>query len=187
MEHFYKNIDGFFNYQDLYSKVIGLLPNNAHIVEIGAYKGCSTAYLAVEAINSNKNIKIDVIDSWNGDDGSGRLPWSDYTNCSGDIFEIFKENLKPVWNSINPIKSLSGDAVKLYQDKSLDFVFIDGSHSYEGVKQDIENWLPKMKDHAIFAGHDYNPVSWPGVIQAVHETFDKDKIEVIVESWMIIL
>jgi hypothetical protein len=57
MEHFYQNIDGWFDFQDIYSDVIRKLPNNAHIVEVGAWKGKSTAYLAVEAINSGKILK----------------------------------------------------------------------------------------------------------------------------------
>jgi hypothetical protein len=54
MEHFYQNIQGWFDYQELYTKVINQLDNNSHVVEVGAWKGCSTAYLAVEIINSSK-------------------------------------------------------------------------------------------------------------------------------------
>ena len=185
MEHFYEKIDGFFDYDDLFTLVVNKLPNEAHIVEIGAYKGRSSAYLAVECINANKNIKLDIIDSWNGEDGTNRPPWSDYTNCSGDIFEQFKSNLKPVWNFINPIQSLSAPAADLYQDKSLDFVFIDANHHYDGVKEDILKWLPKIKDGGIMAGHDYNMHSWPGVVKAIHESFETDKIKVIKSSWMV--
>lgn len=193
MEHFYKKIYGFFDYEELYTNVIGSLPNNSHIVEIGSYMGCSTAYLAVEIINSKKNIKLDVVDSWNGEDGTGRPPWSDYgddpthnvSKPSGDIFESFKRNLEPVWSVINPIQSLSDKAADLYKDNSLDFVFIDANHHYEGVKQDIVKWLPKVKNNGIIAGHDYNPISWPGVIKAVHECFPENKIKVIGASWIV--
>jgi hypothetical protein len=33
-------------------------------------------------------------------------------------------------------------------------------------------------------GHDYNPASWPGVIQAVHEFFPTDKLTIINGSWL---
>jgi hypothetical protein len=191
MEHFYQNIYGWFNYEGLYSDIINSLQDGAHIVEIGSYKGKSTAYLAVEKINSGKNIKIDIIDSWNGEDGTGRAPWSDYIDepdkgvkkPNGDIFEEFKTNLQSVLHTINPIQALSLDAVKNYQDKSLDFIFIDGDHNYEGIKKDLIAWRPKMKDGAIMAGDDYNP-SW-GVIQAVDEFFGKDKVQVIGGQWKV--
>ncbi len=193
MEHFYTNIYGFFDYQDLFTKIVNILPNNSHIVEVGAFKGRSSAYLAVEVINSGKNIKIDIIDSWNGEDGTDRPAWSDYIAAPeygvikphGDIFEEFKENLKPVWHIINPIQSLSAPAADLYEDKSLDFVFIDANHYYDGVKEDITKWLPKIKDNGIMAGHDYNEHSWPGVIKAVNEFFDKNKIQIINGSWIV--
>jgi glycosyltransferase involved in cell wall biosynthesis len=191
MNHFYQSIYGWFNYEYLYSDVIKSLPNKAHIVEIGAFKGRSSAFLAVEAINSGKDITIDIIDSWNGVDDSGREPWSDYIDepdknqkkPDGDIFEIFKKNLEPVIHAINPIRKTSAEAVKMYKDRSLDFVFVDGNHHYEGVKQDLINWFPKLKEDGIMAGDDYNP-SW-GVIQAVNEFFGRENIEVVNSQWIV--
>lgn len=60
-------------------------------------------------------------------------------------------------------------------------VFIDGDHSYEHCKEDIEVWLPLVKSGGIIAVHDYrkedlapdpngpHPMPWPGVNQAVDE------------------
>jgi len=73
-------------------------------------------------------------------------------------------------------------ALKLCQEPSLesskripnniDLVYIDADHSYESVKADISTWLPKVRKGGIICGHDYTR-QWPGVIQAVDETFDK--------------
>lgn len=188
MEHFFQNIYGWFDYQDLYSNVIKSLPDNSKIVEIGAYKGCSTSFLAVEIINSGKNIKLDVIDSWNGENET-EAPWQSYVGAidkpTGDIFEDFKKNLAPVFHIINPVQSLSTPAAALYEDKSLDFIFIDGDHNYEGINKDLHAWRPKMKDGAIMAGHDYNPHSFPGVIKAVDDFFGKQNVNVINGSWLV--
>jgi glycosyltransferase involved in cell wall biosynthesis len=186
MEHFYQNIQGWFNYQDLYTKVVGQLPNNSHIVEIGAWKGCSTSYLAVEIINSKKNIKFDVIDTWKGTENEeGHMTDPDIIKYNGDIFQLFLNNIASVKHVVNPIQLPSNKAYTLYDDKSLDFVFLDANHAYEPVKEDIKNWLPKIKDGGVFAGHDWNLVSWPGVVQAVKESFDNSKIIVIGECWYI--
>ena len=53
----------------------------------------------------------------------------------------------------------SMEAVDQYKDESLDFVFIDGNHSYEFVFNDIKYWLPKVKIGAVLAGHDYSSES----------------------------
>jgi predicted O-methyltransferase YrrM len=62
----------------------------------------------------------------------------------------------------------TNEAVKLFEDDSLDAVFIDADHSYEAVKLDIQNWMPKVRKGGILAGHDYT-YSWPGVVRAVDE------------------
>lgn len=62
----------------------------------------------------------------------------------------------------------SCDAAPLFENESLDFVYIDGSHVYEDVRLDISIWWPKMKPGGIFWGHDYSG-NCPGVMRAVDE------------------
>jgi len=57
----------------------------------------------------------------------------------------------------------------------LDFVYIDGDHSYEATKKDIELYYPKVRSGGLVAGHDYKP-SEPGVVKAVNEFFKGKKI-----------
>lgn len=188
MEHFYDKMPGlvWFDFQEFYSMMVRELPNNSHIVEVGAYKGRSTAYLAVEVINSGKNIKIDVVDTWNGSDdfGDPNTTNPDYVNdpefieFDGNLLPIFKRNVAPVLHLLNPIQLPSTEAAKLYEDKSLDFVFIDANHRYEYVKEDIFAWTPKIKLGGLIAGHDYNHGELPGVTKAVNEIFG-NKIQVI--------
>ena len=66
MNHFYKTIPGYFDYEDVYAEVVSSAADGFHFVEIGAWYGQSTSYLAVEIINSGKNIKFDVVDTWKG-------------------------------------------------------------------------------------------------------------------------
>lgn len=171
MEHIYQNIIGWFNYQNLYTDMVKKIPDNSHIVEIGAWKGASTAYLAVEIINSGKNIKLDVVDTWKGSDNDpAQFNYDpDIKANNGNIFNIFEKNIKPVRHVINPIQLSSVEAAKLYDDKSLDFVFIDGNHGYDAVINDIMAWLPKIKNGGWIGGHDYNHPSLPGVTQAVQD------------------
>lgn len=169
-KHFYHKIRGWFNCQDLFSDIINKLPNNSHMVEIGVWRGASTSYLAIEIINSGKNIKLDVVDTWKGSDDPAYNPFKEeIAKNGGDIFSIFLKNIEPVKHIVNPIQKPSLEAVKLYDDRSLDFVFIDADHSYEAVKADILAWLPKMKIGSWFGGHDYNHPSLPGVTKAVKE------------------
>jgi len=52
-------------------------------------------------------------------------------------------------------KAFSVEAAQSIPDQALDFVFIDGDHSYLGVRSDLEAWFPKVRAGGILAGHDY--------------------------------
>lgn len=73
------------------------------------------------------------------------------------------------------IREWSWDAVKRFEDGSLDFAFIDSDHSYEGVLGEIKRWLPKVKTTGFIGGHDFgNLPRFPGVELAVREVFGDD-------------
>ena len=69
------------------------------------------------------------------------------------------------------LRGYSQDFVNSFEDKSLDYIFIDGDHSYEGALRDCELFFPKIKNGGIFAGHDW---SFDGVQKAVNEFKDKN-------------
>ena len=66
MQHFYQNLEGWFDFDDIYSRMVNGCKEPAHFVEVGSWKGKSTAYMAVEIANSHKDIRFDCIDTWNG-------------------------------------------------------------------------------------------------------------------------
>lgn len=68
------------------------------------------------------------------------------------------------------LRMTSDEAVPLIPDESLDFVFIDGLHTYDQVKKDCEQFYGKVKKGGLFAGHDYTIID--GVHRAVNEFRD---------------
>jgi len=68
-------------------------------------------------------------------------------------------------------KTTSIDAVQGFTENSLDFVFIDGNHSYNFVKEDVTEWTKRVKPGGIVCGHDYkvDKTNNYGVIEAVNE------------------
>jgi len=137
-----------------------------HFVEIGAYMGQSTCFMAQEIKKSGKNIKFDVVDHFIGSPEHQR-------DLKGkNLYQIFVNNmlLADVLWDMHVFVMDSIQASKLYKDESLDFVFIDADHSYVCCKADILAWLPKIKQGGVLAGDDYIPVH-PGVMKAVNEIF----------------
>ena len=95
-------------------------------------------------------------------------------------FDIRTKN----FNIIKKHKTTSKEFVKEIADGSLDFVYIDGDHSYDSCKEDINMWLPKIKQGGIIAGHDYLEACFMGVVNAVNETFGKPDKTYNDTSWL---
>jgi predicted O-methyltransferase YrrM len=56
---------------------------------------------------------------------------------------------------VHALRKFSFDAVADFDDCSLDFVYVDAVHDYEGALRDIVDWWPKLKPGGVIAGHDY--------------------------------
>lgn len=51
-----------------------------------------------------------------------------------------------------------GDSTKeanTFDDKSIDFVYVDADHTFEGCLRDLQAWYPKLKKGGLMAGDDY--------------------------------
>jgi hypothetical protein len=143
------------------------------VVEIGVWQGKSTTALA---LGLPQNGRLFCIDSWQGSDDELHAAHSIMQTTEGQksVFLNAMDNLFEfiVMGKVVPICMKSIEACHLFQDTfvdDIDFVFIDGSHDYLNVKQDIATWFPMTHSNSIIAGHDYG--SFEGVTKAVNEEF----------------
>lgn len=167
LAHFYRDRrfgENWFAHEAVYRRLVAATPWDGWIVEVGAWKGRSTAFLAVEAFNKSRFITLDVVDTWLGSAEHAGDP----AVQSGTLYETFLRNMAPLAEWIHPVRMPSVEAAATYADGCLDAVFIDASHDYESVRADILAWRPKVRAGGILAGHDYG-AGWPGVQQAVDE------------------
>ncbi|NBT08696.1 MAG: class I SAM-dependent methyltransferase [Chitinophagia bacterium] len=170
-------IDGWFDFKDTYHFLLSQIPDSGIFVECGAWLGKSSSYLCDIAKNTQN---IFIVDTW-----QGSLDPKDPTHITAqdtnNIFEIFLDNMGD--RKFIPIKKLSTEASKDFKDNSCDVIFIDMTHTYEQVKQDINVWLPKVKIGGYIAGHDYQK-DWPDVIRAVNEIFGSDNLLLMDTCWI---
>ena len=173
MQHIYQRPEfgeNWFTYPKLYSELVARTRDVGTIVEVGSWKGKSTAYLGVEVVNSGKKIKVFAVDTWKGSEAEAAHQNDPYVK-SNTLYDLFVNNIAPINQHgpiITPFQCCSTEAAKHFTDKSLDCVFIDASHQYQDVCDDIAAWLPKVKPGGILAGHDY--YGWPEVRRAVDDT-----------------
>lgn len=119
-------------------------------VEIGSYTGASSLMIAK---GLNKYSKLYCIDTWENDA---------MTEGNWNTYDVFSKNTQLVANKINTVKSNSTDAAIGF-NKEIDFLFIDGDHSYDGVKADVDAWFVKLKRSGVIIMHD---IGWAeGVIK----------------------
>lgn len=171
---YWEKIAGMFNFDNIYNDVIQKF-NNTIFVEIGTWKGKSAVYMAEKIKISGKNIKFYTIDLFEYTPGYG-------SNSDSFLKEV-QSNIEPVKDYINIIQGKSYEVADQFEDESIDFIFIDGDHSYLGVKKDLKSWYPKIKVGGIIAGHDYIEPSC-GVKMAVDEFFLFTGISINKSSWI---
>lgn len=159
--------EDWFTFPDLYRNMVNEFPSGSRFVEVGVWKGKSAAFMCIEIANSKKEIDFYCVDTW-----EGSIEHKEKPELS-QLYEIFTDNMRPVENYYMPIRKPSLEAVYDFKDESIDFVFIDASHEYEDVVEDLKAWWPKIKKGGVLAGHDYYPdqPTWGGVCKAVTEVF----------------
>jgi predicted O-methyltransferase YrrM len=118
------------------------LSKNNVIVEIGSYLGASSVILAIGAKQTNGHLYC--VDTWQNDAMS---------EGKRDTYGQFQTNTNNLTKWITPKKGYSEDIAREFLDK-IDLLFIDGDHSYDSVKNDLDIWLPKLNENAWVIMHD---------------------------------
>jgi predicted O-methyltransferase YrrM len=139
------------------------------IIEVGVWKGRSTVLMA-----HHTRGHIWAVDNFRGSTEDGRPELTEGVVDEQGTYKAFRRNVHPYRERITLVRMDSRDAALHLFGKhgpAFDFVFIDADHSYEGVKADIDSYLPLVQDGGTLAGHDYGKDHFPGVTQAVNEAF----------------
>lgn len=135
----------------------------ATMIEIGSFMGESTALFAERF---EKVIAIDPFKVYDkkSTDIIGKFTEKDWVQTQSKFEQTVQTH-----PNITHIKKTSDDAVLDITEK-VAFVYIDGTHSYEQVKKDIENYAPLITLGGYIGGHDYVK-GWSDVIKAVDAVF----------------
>lgn len=157
--------------------MLDFLRKEKHQDLIGAEIGVLHGINAVNILNNLSIKKLYLVDPY--------ILYKEYKDIRAPVFGYCKRDadarLKPFLDKIVWLLKFSSEA-KLEIPDELDFVYIDGNHAYQFVKEDIENYFPKIKKGGIIGGHDYTPAPAPepsnfGVRKAVDEFVLKNNLK----------
>ncbi|MGA2248217.1 MAG: class I SAM-dependent methyltransferase [Verrucomicrobiota bacterium] len=115
-------------------------------VEIGSARGKSACFVGLALKRNGRGVLYAI-------DPHTTTNWNDSTSV--DTFPIIQANLRQagVAEQVEIVRKTSAEAAKGW-NKKIDLIFIDGDHSYEGVKADWELFLPHLKPFGMVVFHD---------------------------------
>jgi predicted O-methyltransferase YrrM len=143
------------------------------ILEVGCWMGRSTIAMAC-----NTPGVVYAVDPWTGNPETEQ-----YVAEQGGrewLRAMFDKNINAAgvskWVVPVMLPSVQAATESFLSRHRFDLIFIDGNHTYESVKADIECWSKLLRPNGVLAGHDYGNPPWEGVIKAVDELVPKFRI-----------
>jgi predicted O-methyltransferase YrrM len=142
------------------------------IVEIGSLRGKSSCFMAAGVRFGGKMAKIHCVDLW-----TLGGPTQQKNHDKQEIFESFKKNIEHFGfrDIIRQHKIGSVEFAKKWggENDGIDFLFIDGGHTYEACLADYEAWREFVKPGGWIAFHDYQDMH-PGVMRVIDEVVSSE-------------
>jgi hypothetical protein len=139
-------------------------------VEVGVAQGSFSWELITNGME-----KLYSVDAWKElpQTGDGGFPqsWHD------DNYEMAKEKLSEFGDKSIILRGISHEMATLIEDNTLGLVYLDGDHSINGVRTDLEAWYSKLVVGGVIATHDYESPAY-GTKQAFEEFAKNNGLEI---------
>jgi hypothetical protein len=127
--------------------------SNGKAVEVGVFKGKFSKHIL-----SNWDGTLYMVDVWRPL-GQEYLDASNHAEHVTAYFDTMN-NISGFEDRGIMVRADSKIASNMFDNESLDFIYIDANHAYDYVKKDIEFWYPKLKWGGFLLGHDYINLDW---------------------------
>lgn len=162
---------------DVLRSLAAEVPADQAIMEIGSYKGMSTAHLATGSKEGN-GAPVFAVDPWD-------LPGNVYGKhgySAPIVREEFERQLRGLrlWSRVTPLQAFSTDVARDWTGPQVGLLFIDGDHAEKAVRADVRAWTPHLAESHVIAFDDIDTKRNPG-IRAVVDTLDGYEVEVVAD------
>ena len=156
--------------------IIDRCPNATRGAELGVLSGT----LSRELLAALPSLHLYLVDRWAEYPEERKLKPSPVTRQTQEYFDdaldACRANVAPYSDRVTFLQYDTIEAAG-YVDGGLDFVFVDADHTYQGVLDDVNAWVGKVKKGGWILGHDYNSKRHAEVKRAVDKLFGR-RVEV---------
>jgi hypothetical protein len=145
-----------------------------HDLKIGAIVGLATggqARAILERTHATRLRGVDPFVHRDGDRDIAGLPQSRLDL----LCQAVQRDMARYGERFELLRATSQDAAGRIPD-AIDFVFLDGDPSPEGIQRDLHTWFPKIRDDGIIAGYGFNHPDFPSVAPAVREFITRENL-----------
>lgn len=133
---------------------LGAFLNEAGLTSFGVEVGSQAGIFAATVLAKWRGRGLTLVDPW---EFQPRSTYADIGNDPTGQAGAFTSARRLAESDVRVrlLRGYSPDVAERFPDGSLDFVYIDGNHSYPAVTADLHAWYPKVRPGGMFAGHDY--------------------------------
>lgn|GEM_PF-1068381 len=143
-------------------------PLDGDTVELGAWTGLTTCYLAAAA-RLRGDGRVFAVDTFEGTkEGGGR--YESIEKYHGTTLPAFEYRIAQagLLDFVSTVIGDSASSASRYTGGPIRLLLIDADHSYEGVRRDFDAWAPLVAPGGLVVFHDYL-MSEAGVARFVNE------------------
>jgi predicted O-methyltransferase YrrM len=154
--------------------------NSGCIIEVGSYRGRSSVFLGKGSLDG-ANIQVYAID-----------PHKNFIGVLGGVFGpkdrtvFYRTMLENGCSEIVSLINLSSEVFSSSWIEPISLLWIDGDHSYDGVKKDFECWAPHLQDNAAIAFDDATDPSL-GPIKLIDELISSKRFEKVISVGKVVV
>jgi len=125
------------------------------IVELGAWVGLTTSYLAT-ACEVRGDGMVYAVDTFQGTK-EGHTTYASIIGHGGSTLPAFQGQTQraKIGHRVKPLVGLTTEVAGSYPGRPIRLLLIDADHSFEGVKGDFDSWLPYVARGGVIVFHDY--------------------------------
>lgn len=149
------------------------VPPDQEIVELGVFQGRTALIMAWGAKQGN-GAHVTAIDPW---ELPGNVYDPPFTEADSRAWAEYRIRELGYTDRIELVHAFSAEIAADWSGKPVGLLFVDGDHTREGARLDIEMWAPHLAPGAVIAVDDYHHPDWPGVAEAVDELVESGVLE----------